>query len=180
MYWCMWSGPTIACSGRRQPVGRTTNGNDWEPPMPFGAHQHEADAGVVAQRRDELWVETLDALERKPPRLAWERDEPQAARGHHRQFGRLAVLRPFAHPYGLFARFLAELHSTVYPLALCRHADRAAKGIVCGPSFGQRCAKVSGCLVATSFVHVDAVGGARLAHDILQRRAIALEEGSAL
>jgi hypothetical protein len=92
----------------------------------------------------------------------------------------LAVLRRFAHPYGFFARFLAELHSTVYPLALRRRADRAAKGVVCFPRFGQRCAKVSGCLVASSFVYVDAIGGARLAHDTLQRSAMALQEGGAL
>jgi hypothetical protein len=72
------------------------------------------------------------------------------------------------------------LHRTIDTLALRRHADRAADGVVRGPSFGQRCTKVSGCLVASSLVHVDAVGGARLAHDILQRRAVAVEESGAL
>ena len=62
-------------------------GADDQRPVLLRAHQQEPDAGVIAQRRDEPWVERMDSLQRHAPRLARERDEPQAARGHHHHLG---------------------------------------------------------------------------------------------
>ena len=51
------------------------------------AHEHEADARVVAQGGHQVRVALLELLERHAAGLARERDEPEAAGGHHDDSG---------------------------------------------------------------------------------------------
>ena len=59
----------------------------------LGAHQHEADPGVVAERRQEPRVEGVQPLQGHPARLAREADQAEAAGGHHGELRDLVAVR---------------------------------------------------------------------------------------
>jgi hypothetical protein len=65
---------------------------DGQRAVQVGAHEQEADAGVVAQRRDDPRVALLEHLERHAPGQAGKRDKPQAARRHRDDLRRLLAL----------------------------------------------------------------------------------------
>ena len=148
-------------------------GADRDRPEALRADQDEADPGMVAERRDQQRVERLEPLQGDPAGLAREADQAEAARGHHRELGHLAPVRPVH----LLADLGVERHHAVVAAAAGRRADRARRDRVVAGDLGQAGAEVGERVVLALLDRDRALRVAGRAHQVLERFPVAVAEG---
>ena len=139
----------------------------------LGADQQEADARVVAQRRDERRPAALDRLERHAPGLAREADQPEVAGGHDRELRDAVGLlreRLRGRRGQRAAVVLAELHGAVDPAAAHGPVDHARGRALAAGRLRQRRGQHPERLVVSRLLRLDLVGLARARDELLQRQ----------